>query len=62
MRKPQPPPISFRLGKDRLAMVDAYAAQHAVTRHAAALALIDLGIRYQPPPHTNRLKGNWKAP
>ncbi len=43
-------------------MVDAYAAQHAVTRHAAALALIDLGIRYQPPPHTNRLKGNWKAP
>lgn len=44
MVQPKQPPISLRPGDDRLARIDAYAAEHKLTRHAAILLLIDLSL------------------
>jgi hypothetical protein len=48
------PPISLRLGANRLELLDAHAATQGLTRHAAILGLIDRGLSVTevtgPPP------------
>ena len=44
MVQPKTPPISIRLGDERLARIDAYAAEHALSRHLAILVLIDAAL------------------
>lgn len=44
MSQPKEPPVSIRPGATRLAEVDAFAADHGLNRHAALMALIDLGL------------------
>lgn len=39
------PPTSVRLGKDRGALVEAYATDHGLKVGAAILALVDLGLQ-----------------
>lgn len=39
------PPTSVRLGKDRGALVQAYASDHGLKLGAAILALVDLGLQ-----------------
>lgn len=39
------PPTSVRLGKDRGALVQAYATDHGLKLGAAILALVDLGLQ-----------------
>jgi hypothetical protein len=44
MVQPKTPPLSVRLGEVRTAQIDAYAVKYGLTRHAAVLELIDLGL------------------
>lgn len=45
MVQPQKPPVSIRLGDERLARIDAYAAEHHLSRHLAILLMLDEGYR-----------------
>jgi hypothetical protein len=39
------PPISVRLGAERLSRLDTFAAEHKLSRHLALLTLLDEGHR-----------------
>jgi len=39
------PPLSIRPGPERLARVDAYAAEHKLSRHLAIMLMLDEGYR-----------------
>lgn len=45
MVQPKTPPISIRPGDERLARIDAYAAEHNLNRHLAILLMLDEGYR-----------------
>lgn len=45
MVQPQQPPLSIRPGEERLARIDAYAAEHKLSRHLAILLMLDEGYR-----------------
>ncbi len=45
MVQPKTPPLSVRLGEERLARIDAYAKEHALSRHLAILLMLDEGHR-----------------
>lgn len=44
MPKPKEPPLSVRFTKARIEMIDAYAAKRGITRHAAVLLLVAVGL------------------
>lgn len=50
MSQPKVPPLSVRLGCERLAMIDVYAKAHALSRHLAVLVLIDASLRVEREP------------
>lgn len=45
MVQPKDPPLSFRPGKERLARIEAFAAERKLSRHLAILVLLDEGYR-----------------
>lgn len=45
MVQPKTPPLSIRPGPERLARIDAYAAEHRLSRHLAILLMLDEGYR-----------------
>lgn len=48
MVQPKTPPLSIRPGEERLALIEAHAKRRGITRHAAVLELIDLGLAPKP--------------
>jgi hypothetical protein len=45
MVQPKTPPLSIRPGEARLSRIDAYAAEHRLSRHLAILLMLDEGYR-----------------
>ena len=43
MVQPKDPPLSVRLGAERLARIEGYAKEHALSRHLAILLMLDEG-------------------
>lgn len=45
MTQPKTPPLSIRPGAERLERIDAYAAEHNLSRHLAIMLMLDEGHR-----------------